>query len=215
MSIIGGAIIAAAPAVIFAFFKIFESKTAARLAWEPSELPTRTFPRVAHQPLPLHHEDRTSIHGFQCGLGFVRPHLGIGGNLFWWLVGGVGAGLILFFLLLVAFRAGLMTSFGVAVVPILLCLAYIFGLGRGKPPGFDPRLPGILARRGWVSIPRNAREAHWFTRYRRRFHGSADTSGTGAPDAPDQLEHGGAGVAPEPPPAWAGSDRPRPPGNTP
>jgi hypothetical protein len=62
---------------------------------------------------------------------------GLEGNLFWWLVGGVGAGLILFFLLLVACRAGLMTSFGVAVVPILLCLAYIFGLRQGKPPGFD------------------------------------------------------------------------------
>ncbi len=30
-----------------------------------------------------------------------------------------------------------MTSFGVAVVPVLLCLAYIFGLRQGKPPGYD------------------------------------------------------------------------------
>src|SRR5947209_2293405 len=35
------------------------------------------------------------------------------------------------------FKAPLMTSFGVAVVPVLLCLAYIFGLRHGKPPGYD------------------------------------------------------------------------------
>ena len=30
-----------------------------------------------------------------------------------------------------------MTTFGVAVVPVLVCLAYIFGLRQGKPPGYD------------------------------------------------------------------------------
>jgi hypothetical protein len=74
---------------------------------------------------------------------------GLEGNLFWWLVGGVGAGLILFFLLLVACRAGLMTSFGVAVVPILLCLAYIFGLRQGKPPGFDRDCLEFWLGGGW------------------------------------------------------------------
>ena len=62
---------------------------------------------------------------------------GLEGNLFWWIVGGVGAGIILFFVLIVAFKAGLMTSFGFAVVPVLICLAYIFGLRQGKPPGYD------------------------------------------------------------------------------
>ena len=62
---------------------------------------------------------------------------GLEGNLFWWVVGGIGAGIILFFVLIVGFKAGLMTSFGFAVVPVLLCLAYIFGLRQGKPPGYD------------------------------------------------------------------------------
>ncbi len=62
---------------------------------------------------------------------------GLDGNLFWWLVGGVGAGLTLFFVVLVGCKAGLMTAFGVAVVPVLVCLAYIFGLRQGKPPGYD------------------------------------------------------------------------------
>lgn len=62
---------------------------------------------------------------------------GLEGNLFWWVVGGVGAGIVLFFVLIVCFEAGLMTSLGVAVVPGLLCLAYIFGFRQGKPPGYD------------------------------------------------------------------------------
>jgi hypothetical protein len=62
---------------------------------------------------------------------------GLEGNLFWWLVGGVGAGITLFFLLLVGIKLQLLTSFGVAVVPVILCLVYIFGLRQGKPPGYD------------------------------------------------------------------------------
>jgi hypothetical protein len=62
---------------------------------------------------------------------------GLEGGLFWWLVGGVGAGISLFLLFVVTFQASLVTSFAVALVPVLLCLAYIFGLRQGKPPGFD------------------------------------------------------------------------------
>jgi hypothetical protein len=62
---------------------------------------------------------------------------GLEGNLFWWLIGGVGAGIIAFFVLLLVLKASLMTSFGVAVVPVMLCLGYIFGLRQGKPPGYD------------------------------------------------------------------------------
>jgi hypothetical protein len=62
---------------------------------------------------------------------------GLEGNLFWWLVGGIGAGLVTFFVLLLGLKAGLMISFGVALIPVLLCLAYIFGLRQGKPPGYD------------------------------------------------------------------------------
>lgn len=62
---------------------------------------------------------------------------GLEGGLFWWLVGGVGAGITVFFVFLVMLNSSLLTSFGVALVPVGICLAYIFGLRQGKPPGYD------------------------------------------------------------------------------
>ena len=62
---------------------------------------------------------------------------GLEGGLFWWLVGGVGAGITLFFVLLVPSKSSFLTAFVVALIPIALCLAYIFGLRQGKPPGYD------------------------------------------------------------------------------
>jgi len=62
---------------------------------------------------------------------------GLEGGLFWWLVGGIGAGITLFFVLLVVMNSSLAISFLVALVPLLICLAYIFGLRQGKPPGYD------------------------------------------------------------------------------
>ena len=62
---------------------------------------------------------------------------GLEGGLFWWLVGGVGAGITVFFVFLVILKSSLLTSFGVALIPVALCLAYIFGLRQGKPPGYD------------------------------------------------------------------------------
>ena len=62
---------------------------------------------------------------------------GLEGGLFWWLVGGVGAGITLFFVWLVPLKASFLTSFVVALLPVALCLAYIFGLRQGKPPGYD------------------------------------------------------------------------------
>ena len=62
---------------------------------------------------------------------------GLEGGLFWWLIGGIGAGITLFFVLLVIVSASLTTSFLVALVPVSICLAYIFLLRQGKPPGYD------------------------------------------------------------------------------
>ncbi|HNW08266.1 MAG TPA: hypothetical protein PK202_10855 [Verrucomicrobiota bacterium] len=62
---------------------------------------------------------------------------GLEGGLFWWLVGGIGAGITLFFVLLVPLSQSFLTSFVVALIPVALCLAYIFGLRQGKPPGYD------------------------------------------------------------------------------
>jgi Flp pilus assembly protein TadB len=62
---------------------------------------------------------------------------GLEGNLFWWLIGGLGAGITVFFILLVLVGSSLSVSVLVAFVPVLVCLAYIFGLRHGKPPGYD------------------------------------------------------------------------------
>src|ERR1041385_2342572 len=62
---------------------------------------------------------------------------GLEGGLFWWLVGGIGVGITVFFVLLVVLKSSLTASFGVAILPVGLCLAYIFGLKQGKPPGYD------------------------------------------------------------------------------
>jgi len=66
---------------------------------------------------------------------------GLEGGLFWWLIGGIGAGITLFFVLLVGVGSSLLVSCLVALVPVLVCLAYIFayifGLRQGKPPGYD------------------------------------------------------------------------------
>ncbi|MGA2801509.1 MAG: hypothetical protein ABSE97_03945 [Verrucomicrobiota bacterium] len=62
---------------------------------------------------------------------------GLEGGLFWWLIGGIGTGITLFFVLLVVVGSSLLVSCLVALVPVLVCLAYIFGLRQGKPPGYD------------------------------------------------------------------------------
>jgi len=62
---------------------------------------------------------------------------GLEGGLFWWLVGGIGAAIAVFFVLLVMLKMSLMASVGCALVPLGLCVAYIFGLRQGKPPGYD------------------------------------------------------------------------------
>jgi len=62
---------------------------------------------------------------------------GLEGNLFWWIVGGLGAGITIFFVMVVGFKAGIFISFGVAAMPVLVCLIYIFTLRQGKPPGYD------------------------------------------------------------------------------
>ena len=75
---------------------------------------------------------------------------GLEGGLFWWLIGGVGSGITLFFVLLVVLSESLLTSFLAALVPVVLCLAYIFGLRQGKPPGYDRDiLEHVVTQRGF------------------------------------------------------------------
>jgi hypothetical protein len=62
---------------------------------------------------------------------------GLEGGLFWWLVGGVCAGITVFCVCLLMLNSSLLTSLGLALLPVALCLAYIFGFRQGKPPGYD------------------------------------------------------------------------------
>ena len=62
---------------------------------------------------------------------------GLEGSLFWWVVGGLGAGITVFFAMVVGSQSGIFSSFVAGAIPVLLCLAYIFTLRQGKPPGYD------------------------------------------------------------------------------
>jgi len=62
---------------------------------------------------------------------------GLEGNLFWWLIGGLGAGITAFFVMVVGLKSGVFMSCLAAAVPVLLCILYIFTLRHGKPPGYD------------------------------------------------------------------------------
>lgn len=85
---------------------------------------------------------------------------GLEGNLFWWLVGGVGAGITVFFILLMGLKAGLMTALGMGAIPVLLALAYIFGFRQGKPPGYDRDcFESWLSNRGFSSETRQGRSS--------------------------------------------------------
>ena len=83
---------------------------------------------------------------------------GLEGGLFWWLVGGVGVAITVFFVLLVMMNSSLLTAFLVALVPVALCLTYIFGFRQGKPPGYDQDIfeqavtgPGFSPQAGHIS----------------------------------------------------------------
>src|SRR6266446_9387580 len=86
---------------------------------------------------------------------------GLEGSLFWWLVGGIGAAITAFFLLLVVLKMTLGVSLGIALVPLALCLAYIFGLRQGKPPGYDRDwFEYILGARGFSPDPDRERQGY-------------------------------------------------------
>lgn len=62
---------------------------------------------------------------------------GLEGNLVWWLILGMGAGITVFFFLLVVMAWSFALAGLLALVPVFLALIYIFGLRHGKPPGYD------------------------------------------------------------------------------
>ncbi len=62
---------------------------------------------------------------------------GLDGNLFWYLIGGAFASVVLMLLLFSAYRVSFATAAAVAVVPLTLTLIYVFGFRQGKPPRYD------------------------------------------------------------------------------
>ncbi len=62
---------------------------------------------------------------------------GLDGNLFWYVVGGVFAFVVNLLLLFSALHMRLLAASGVAAIPLVLTLAYVFGLRQGRPPGYD------------------------------------------------------------------------------
>jgi hypothetical protein len=82
---------------------------------------------------------------------------GLEGNLFWYLVGGMGLGMTAFFVLIVVMKAGLFISAAAALTPPSLALAYLYGFRQGKPPGYDRDwLEYVVKGRGFAPEPRSA-----------------------------------------------------------
>ncbi|MGH7952018.1 MAG: hypothetical protein ACREFE_08885 [Limisphaerales bacterium] len=62
---------------------------------------------------------------------------GLDGNLFWYLIGGAFASVVLMLLLFSAYRMRFAPSAAIAIVPLALVLIYVFGFRQGKPPRYD------------------------------------------------------------------------------
>ena len=62
---------------------------------------------------------------------------GLDGNLFWYLIGGAFASVVIMLLLFSAYRMSFAAAAGVAIVPLTLTLIYVFGFRQGKPPRYD------------------------------------------------------------------------------
>ena len=89
MSIIGGAIIAVRPRRSFSpFINFLASTSLAR--WRPGSSNRQTNSRSAPTPI------RTPLHRHQRRVWFKGRTWGLEGGLFWWLIGGIGSGIIVF-----------------------------------------------------------------------------------------------------------------------
>lgn len=84
---------------------------------------------------------------------------GLDGNLFWYLIGGLFAFVVILLLLFSALRFSLSIAFCFAAVPLFLDLLYIFGLRQGRPPGYDVDLADFwLNGAGFSADPQFQRE---------------------------------------------------------
>ena len=62
---------------------------------------------------------------------------GLDGNLFWYLIGGAFASVVIMLLLFSAYRISFVAAAAVAVIPLTLTLIYVFAFRQGKPPRYD------------------------------------------------------------------------------
>lgn len=62
---------------------------------------------------------------------------GLEGDLFWIVVGGGFAFVMVLLLCFSALKMSLITSIVIAAVPLTLCLIYVFVFRQGKPAGYD------------------------------------------------------------------------------
>jgi hypothetical protein len=81
---------------------------------------------------------------------------GLDGNLFWYLIGGGFASVLIMLLLFSAYRFSFIGSAAIAVVPLTLTLIYVFGFRQGKPPRYDlDCLEYWLAGKGFSPEPQS------------------------------------------------------------
>jgi hypothetical protein len=62
---------------------------------------------------------------------------GLEGDLFWIIVGGGFAFVMVLLLCFSAMKMSFFTSLFIAAIPLTLCLIYIFVFRQGKPAGYD------------------------------------------------------------------------------
>jgi hypothetical protein len=62
---------------------------------------------------------------------------GLEGDLFWIVVGGGFAFVMILLLCFSALKMSFIVSLIIAAVPLTLCLIYIFAFRQGKPAGYD------------------------------------------------------------------------------
>ncbi len=65
---------------------------------------------------------------------------GLDGSLFWFVLVGVFAFVVILLFLFSTMHVAFWTAFGVASVPLAMSLVYVFGFRQGKPPGYDADL---------------------------------------------------------------------------
>lgn len=62
---------------------------------------------------------------------------GLDGELFWFMVGGAFAFVMILLLCFGAMRMSLFASFILAAIPLTLCVIYVFVFRQGKPAAYD------------------------------------------------------------------------------